>query len=67
MIKGTMIQFKKILGYLIGIMAFGLIFLKEKTLELIFNGFTISGFEISILSILLIINAYFLIIAGRRK
>jgi len=34
--KGTMTGFKKILGYLIGIMALGLVFLREQTLELIF-------------------------------
>jgi len=65
--KGTMQQTKKILGYIIGILGISLIFAKEGALSLVANtGIFIGNFYFSVLSILLIISAYFLIIAGRR-
>lgn len=65
--KGTMQPIKKILGYIIGIIGILLIIIKETTLNFVTNtGFFIDKFYFSILSILLIISAYFLIIAGRR-
>lgn len=65
--KGTMQPIKKILGYIIGIIGILLIIIKETTLNFVTNtGFFIDKFYFSVLSILLIISAYFLIIAGRR-
>jgi len=65
--KGSMLKFKKMLGYLIGIIGISLIVSKEKTLSLVVDtGFFINNFYFSILAILLIIISYFLIIAGRR-
>lgn len=66
--KGTMRSVKKILGWIIGIIGVLLIVSKESTLNFISNtGLYVSNFYFSILAILLVISAYFLVIAGRQS
>ena len=66
MSKGTMLPLKKILGWISLIIGILLIISKDKIIRTITIGFFIGNFYVSLLSILLLIIAYFFIISGRR-